>query len=301
MNVLAESRGINMNRGFLSNAELRTPMGRLFYTLAVIFLLVVSLMVLFPFIFAFTSGLKGNIEIYNSGMNLLPENPQWENYTSAWSRFEMARLFGNTIWIVGVAVVLRLAVSAAAAYSLSHLKPIGSKWITSGLLLTLMVPGMAYFVPLYVTISDIPILHVNLLNNYWGLWLPYCVDAFGIFVLKTFFDNIPTEIIDSARVDGASAWQNFLYIVLPLSRSIMIVLAVVSFVGIWKDYLLPMLVITNPAMQPITVRLFTLMDNNYGVNLQMAASFIALLPPLVIALVLQRYMTMGLTIGAVKG
>ena len=210
-------------------------------------------------------------------------------------------VFPFFLWIVGVAVVLRLVVSAAAAYSLSHLKPFGAKWVTTGLLLTLMVPGMAYFVPLYVTISDIPIIHVNLLNSYWGLWLPYCVDAFGIFVLKTFFDNIPTEIIDSAKVDGASAWQTFLNIVLPLSRSIMIVLAVVSFVGIWKDYLLPMLVITDPSMQPITVRLFTLMDNNYGVNLQMAASFIALLPPLIIALVMQRYMTMGLTIGGVKG
>lgn len=290
-----------MERGFLSNAELRTPAGITFYVLAVIFLLIVAVVALFPFVFAFTSGLKGNIEIYNSGLNLLPEEANWGNYEFAWNRFEMTRLFGNTVLIVGIAVILRLIVSAAAAYSLSHLKPMGSKFITTGLLLTLLVPGMAYFVPLYVTIGDIPIVHWNLLNTYWGLWLPYCVDAFGIFVLKTFFDNIPREILDSAKVDGASALQNFFYIVLPLSRSILIVLAVLSFVGIWKDYLMPMLVITDPAMQPITVRLFTLLDNNYGVNVQMAASFMGLLPPLLVAILMQRYMTMGLTIGGVKG
>src|SRR5688572_16514883 len=121
-----------MERGFMSNAELRTPAGRLFYGLAIIFLLIVAVVALFPFVFAFTSGLKGNIEIYNSGLNLLPETPLWENYATAWNDFQMLRLFGNTVWIVGVAVVLRLVVSAAAAYSLSHLKPFGSSWVTSG-------------------------------------------------------------------------------------------------------------------------------------------------------------------------
>ncbi|HEX2619973.1 MAG TPA: carbohydrate ABC transporter permease, partial [Phototrophicaceae bacterium] len=153
---------------------------------------------------------------------------------------------------------------------------------------------------LYVTIRDISIFNIHLLNNYLGLWLPYSVSAFAIFVLKTFFDRIPPEIIDSARVDGASSIQIFAYIILPLSRSIVIVICVLGFVGIWKDFLLPFLVITDPSQQPITVRLIYL-ASNYGVNLQMAASFISLLPPLLIAVFLQRYMKVGLTLGSVKG
>ena len=289
-----------MDRGFLSHTELRTPGGRVFYVSVTIILLIIAVVALFPFFFAFTSGLKGSTEIFTSGLNLLPESAQWQNYSEAWTRFDMARLFGNSMWIVSVAVVLRLTVSAAAAYSLSMLKPIGGGYIITAFLLTLMVPGIAYFVPLYVTIGDIPILHWNLIDSYWGLWLPYCSDAFSIFVLKTFFDNIPSEIIDSARVDGASSLQIFFRIVLPISRSILIVLAVLAFVGIWKDFLLPLLVITDPAKQPITVRLFYL-AGDYGVNLQMAASFMALLPPLVIAVVLQRYMQLGVTVGGVKG
>jgi multiple sugar transport system permease protein len=266
----------------------------------VILLVLVGILTLFPFFFAFTSGLKGSTEIFASGLNLLPHIPHWENYGEAWSRFDMARLFGNSFVIVVVGVLLRLTVSAAAAFSLSKLKPIGGRFISFGFLLTLMIPAIAYFVPLYTTIAKLPILNVSLLNSYWGLWLPYCVDAFAIFVLKTFFDRIPPDLIDSAKVDGANPLQMLTYIILPLSRSILIVLSVLAFVGLWKDFLLPYLVLTDPRTQPITVRLFYIADD-YSVNLQMAASFMALLPPLLIAIVLQCYMKVGLTLGGVKG
>lgn len=289
-----------MDRGFFSNVELRTPSGRIYYSLAVIFLLLVALVTLFPFFFAFTSGLKDSTEIFQGGLNLLPRIARWENYQQAWEWFEMPRLFGNSFIISGVGVLLRLTVSSAAAFSLSKLKPLGGKYITLGFLLTLMIPSMAYFVPLYTTIARLPIVNISLLNSYWGLWLPYCVDAFSIFVLKTFFDRIPADLIDSARVDGANALQMLVHIIVPLSRSIFIVLFVLAFVGLWKDFLLPYLVLTDPYTQPITVRLFYIADD-YSINLQMAASFMALLPPLLIAIALQRYMKIGLTLGGVKG
>jgi multiple sugar transport system permease protein len=289
-----------MDRGFFSNIELRTFSGRFYYSLLVIALLLMAIVTIFPFFFSFTSGLKGSTEIYSGGLNLFPAVPQWQNYSTAWTQFNMSRLFMNSFVIVGVGVFLRILVSAAAAYSLSKLKPVGGRIIMIGFLMTLMVPFMAYFVPLYKTISSVPIVNVNLLNSYWGLWLPYCVDAFSIFVLKTFFDRIPPELIDSARVDGANPLQLLIHIILPLSRSILVVVCVLAFVSLWKDFLLPYLVLSDPLTQPITVRLFYLADD-YSVNLQMAASFMALLPPLLIAVLLQRYMKIGITLGAVKG
>ena len=288
-----------MERGFLSNIELRTPSGRVLYLLAVLALLLIAIVTIFPFIFAFTSGLKSSTEVVDT-LNLFPQNPDWANYQRAWDLFDMTRLFGNSLLLVGVGVVLRIVVSAAAAFSLSKLKPIGGRYITVGFLLTLMIPAIAYFVPLYGIISDIPILHINLVGSYVGLWLPYCVDALSIFILKTFFDRIPPDLLDSARVDGATAMQMLRYIILPLSRSILIVLSVLTFVSLWRDFLLPYLVLTDPITQPITVRLFYV-AGDYSLNLQMAASFLALLPPLLIAIVLQRYMKVGLTLGGVKG
>lgn len=289
-----------MDRGFLSNTELRTSNGRVYYFTAIFFLSVIAIVSLFPFLFAFTSGLKNSTEIFSAGLNLFPANPLWGNYPEAWTRFEIPRLLGNSFFLVGGSVLFRVLVSAAAAYSLSHLKPKGGRIVMMGFLLTLMIPGIAYIVPLYLTIRTVPVLNISLLNTPWGLWLPYAIDAFSIFVLKTFFDNIPSEIVDSARVDGASPLQIFRYIVLPLSTSILMVIAIVSFVNIWKDYLLPFLVMSDPQNQPITVRLINL-ANNYGINLQMAAAFMALLPPVLIAIFLQRYMQVGLTFGSVKG
>ncbi len=289
-----------MERGFLSNSELHTTRGRVYYYAAIAFLIVLAILTLFPFFFTFTSGLKNSTEIFSAGLNLWPDVPLWNNYTEAWIRFDMPRLLTNTLIVVGGGVVLQLVVSTAAAYSLSQLNPVGGRIIMMGFLVTLMIPGIAYIVPLYLTIRDLPVIHLNLLDSYLGLWLPYAVSAFAIFVLKTFFDRIPSELLDSARVDGASPVQVFAYIILPLSRSILIVICVLSFVNLWKDFLLPLLVLTDPAKQPITVRLIYL-ANNYGVNLQMAASFIALLPPLLIAIVLQRYMAVGLTAGGVRG
>jgi multiple sugar transport system permease protein len=194
-----------------------------------------------------------------------------------------------------------MTISSLAAFALSRLKPIGGRFIMIGFLITLMIPGIAYLVPLFVTLKKLPVVHFDLLGSYWGLWLPYSTSAFAIFVLKNFFDRIPREIIESARIDGASQLQILTRIILPLSRSIILILSILTFMDLWKDYLLPFLVITDPTRQPITVRLFDLADNYYGVNLQMAAAFIALLPPLVVAILLQRYLKTGLTMGGVKG
>lgn len=289
-----------MDRGFLSNVELRTWRGATYYGIAIAVLIIISLVALFPFFFAFTSGLKGSTELFSSGLNLLPQNPQWGNYLEAWQRFNLPRLLGNSFMIVGGGIVLQLFVSTTAAYSLSRLNPWGGRYLMLAFLLTLMIPPMAYFVPLFLTIKSVPIINISLIDSYWGLWLPYSVSAFAIFILKTFFDRIPVDILDSARVDGASSLQIFFSIVLPLSRSILIVICVLAFVNIWRDYLLPLLVITNPESQPVTVRLVDL-STEYGVNLQMASSFIALLPPLLVAVLMQRYMAIGVTGGAIKG
>jgi multiple sugar transport system permease protein len=288
-----------MERGFLSDTELRTFTGRVYYYTSMAILLVLAAVVMFPFLYAFTSGLKESTEIFTSGLSLLPKKPQWHNYREAWERFEMLDLFRKSFVIVSMGVLLRITISALAAFALSQLRPIFGRIIMVGFLVTLMIPGIAYLVPLFTTLKNIPILNISLLDSYWGLWLPYATSAFAIFVLKNFFDRIPSEIIDSARVDGASPLRILIHIVLPLSRSILLVLAILTFMDLWKDYLLPLLVVTNPQQQPITVRLFYLADD-YGVNLQMAAAFIALTPPLLVAIVLQRYMAAGLTLGSVK-
>ncbi|MHB8625239.1 MAG: carbohydrate ABC transporter permease [Aggregatilineales bacterium] len=293
------------DRGVLTPLELRTPFGRRVYILFFVILGILAVTVLFPFLFAFTSGLKTSLEIYNSGLRILPLNPQWDIFPTVWNKYSFPTMFKNTFIVVIGGLVCQLTVTTLAAYSLARLKPRGGRLILAGFLITLMIPSIAYLIPLYTTLVKLPILNISLLNSYWGLWLPYSVNAFGIFIMKTFFESIPDELYDAAKVDGASPLRIFWSITLPLSRSILIVLVIVGFLGLWKDFILPLLVLPNPDLQPITVRLFYELNGTTisapQLNEQMAASFLALLPPLIIAIVLQRYLQRGLSLGAVKG
>ncbi len=292
------------NRGILTGLELRTPFGRLMYLVFFLILAALAVTVLFPFLFAFTSGLKNSTEIYKGGLQLLPANPQWMNYADVFQRFNFPKLFFNSFVVVIGGLIFQLSVTTLAAYSLAQLKPIGGRLIMWGFMVTLMIPSIAYIVPLYTTIVDLPIIHVSLIDNYLGLWLPYAVNAFGIFIMKTFFESVPSDLYDAAKVDGASAFRVFWSITLPLSRSILAVLTIVGFLALWKDYLLPLLVLQNPDIQPLTVRLYTMLTLRTipsPLNLSMAASFLGLLPPLLIAIMMQRYLQRGLSAGAVKG
>jgi multiple sugar transport system permease protein len=291
---------LQSNRGILSHVEARSASGRLLYAALLALLLLASVAFVFPFIFALTAGLKDSAEIYRSGLNLLPKVPRWENYRSAWLRFDMITMFRNSFAVALGGVVGQLLVASLAAYSLARLKPLGGRFLMLVFLVTLAIPGTAYIIPLYTTLVDLPIFHISLLNSYWGLWLPYAANAFAILMLKNFFEQIPLDIYDAAAVDGASPLRTFFAITLPLSKSILLILALLTFVGLWRDFLLPLLVLREAKLQPITVRLYALVLQ-MPMNLQLAAAFIAMLPPLLVAAFVQRYQQGGVMAGSIKG
>lgn len=278
----------------MSDVEYRSFEGRLWRIFIFGILLLVSVLVIFPFFFAFTAGLKNSTEIYASGLNLWPDNPLWSNYVEAWRRFNMTRMFANTFIVAGGGVLSQLLVSSLAAFFLSRLRPVGSAVILILVLVSMTVPRIAYLVPLYTTLANLPILNISLINSFWGLWLPYAFNPFMILVLKSAFDAIPRDIYDAAEVDGASEWRIFLGFTLPLSKTILLTLGVLSFIALWGDFLLPLLVLRDPEMQTVSVRLYNL-TRSFPLNLHLAGSFIAMLPPIVAALLLQRYMKGGLT------
>lgn len=282
-----------LNRGIMSLTERRSLRARLLLGVITVSLILVSLIVVFPLFFAFSAGLKTSLEIFQPGL-LWPSNPNWANYPETWNRLKMLSMFGNSM-IVGLGgVLLRLLISSMAAYSLSRLKPVGGKLIEALILMTFALPFNSYLIPLYTTLVDVPIIHVSLLNTFWGLWIPYASNAFVILVLKNTFDQIPQEIYDAAKVDGASDIPMFFQFTLPLSKSIMLVLGLLGFITIWGDFLLPLLILRNAEIQTVSVRLYYL-TRMLPINLHMAGAFIAILPPAILAVVLQRYIKGGLT------
>lgn len=275
------------NRGIMSNAEWRSPLGRAIKLFYLTILLFVSIMVIFPFVFSFTAGLHNSIDVVKPGIHLWPKTPLWGNYLDAWQRFKISRLFLNTAIAAGGGVIAQLLVSALAAYSLSRLNPIGKNVIRGIILITMAVPGIVYLVPRYVVIAK-----MGLVDNFLGLWIPYAASSFMILVLNNAFDSIPRDLYEAAQIDGASDLRMFTSITIPLSSSVILVLGLFAFIGFWGDFLWPFLILRQSDLQTISVRLYTL-TRGFPLNLYMAASFIAMIPPSIAAFYLQRHAPKG--------
>ncbi|MEV4045252.1 carbohydrate ABC transporter permease [Streptomyces sp. NPDC049744] len=288
-------------RTLISPAQLARPRGKRLYW--VVFGLVVALFTvvfLGPMYWMVSSGFKNTQEAVQTPPTLVPESFQPDNYSQAWNVMDLASLLGNTLFYAFGALAFQLVFDVAAAYSLSKLRPVLGKAILGLMLATLMIPATVLVVPQYLTVLDVPIFERNLLNTPWAIWLPSVTNAFNIFLLKRFFDSIPRELLDAASMDGASSMRTLWSIVLPISRPILGVVSIFAIVGVWKDFLWPMLTLPDPARQTLNVGIYSL-SNGVPMNVLIAALTMASLPTLLIFLVFQRNIMSGLTAGGLKG
>jgi len=211
------------------------------------------------------------------------------------------RYFFNTVWIAIGSWLVQILVATTAGYALSVLRPRGGGILYGLVLATLFVPSVVLLVPLYLTVLNVPIVNWKLVDTYWAVWLPAGASAFNVVLMKRFFDNLPREIFEAAEVDGAGTFRLFWSILLPLSRPIIGVVSVFAVIATWKDYLWPMLVLPNPALQPLSVRLPTL-ERGIELDLFLASLAVATLVPIVLFLIFQRmFLNGGGLSGAVKG
>jgi multiple sugar transport system permease protein len=221
--------------------------------------------------------------------------------TQAWTQTHIDRYFMNTVYMAIGSWLTQLIVATTAGYTLAILKPRGTRILTALVLATLFVPSIVLLVPLYLSIVDVPFLHIKLINTFWAVWLPYGASAFNVLLVKRFFDNLPVEVFEAARVDGAGPFRLFWSIVLPMSRPILGVVSVFAVISAWKDFLWPLLVLPNPAVQPLSVRLATIQPTT-ELNIFLAALAIATLIPIVLFLFFQRmFLSGGDVTGSVKG
>ncbi|PCE15294.1 ABC transporter permease [Microbacterium sp. SZ1] len=226
---------------------------------------------------------------------------QWENIGIAWERGRIGHYLLNTAVLALGATVATLVVSTTAAFVITVLRPKWGKLLSGAILATLFVPGIVALVPLYLTVRELPVLGISLLNTPWAIWLPAAATAFNVLIIARFLESIPADLYDAARIDGAGALRILWSIVLPLSKPILGVVALLSVVASWKDYLWPLLVLPDPDRQPVSVALPRLAAQT-ELSVQMAALFLSLIIPVVLFLVFQRQFLRGASMaGGVKG
>lgn len=288
-------------RTLISPWALKKKRGRTLYWL--VFALVIGLFTLafvVPLVWMLLGAMKTAPELARNPPTLLPEKFNAGTYVEAWNFMDLAKYFTNTVIIAAGAWLIQLAVQVPAAYALSKLRPVLGKWVLALMLATLMLPASALLVPTYLAITEVPIVNVNLVNSPAAIWLPAAANAFNIYLLKRFFDQIPTDLLDAARIDGAGSVGTMVRIVLPLSRPIIAVVSIFSIVAAWKDFIWPLLVLQDPEVQTLSVALQRF-EPDTPINLMLAGLVIASVPMVVAFLIFQRQILAGLTAGSLKG
>ncbi|MEU8053594.1 carbohydrate ABC transporter permease [Micromonospora haikouensis] len=290
-------------RTLISETELSRGRGRVVYLVVLgVVTVVFALVFFFPLYWMVTGAVKSPAEFAQTPPTFVPESFHPQTYAEAWDHMQILRYFTNTVYYAVGGWLIQLVVAVTAAYALSKLRPRFGNVVLAGMLASLMLPAAALLVPAYLTVTDVPILHVNLLNTPWALWLPGAANAFNVYVLKRFFDQIPDDLLDSASLDGAGRLRVLWSIVLPLSRPVLAVVSIFSIIAIWKDFLWPLLVLQDTDAQTLSVALSRLSNVSQVPPTEMMAGLvIASIPMVVVFLVFQRSIVSGLSAGGVKG
>lgn len=265
--------------------------------LLALFLVPTALLMLMPFVWMVSTSLKSAGAVFEYPPTFIPDPIQWDNYTRLFEVLPFARFFLNSLIVSGSVTILGVATSAMAAYAFARLHFPGRDALFLGYLGTLMIPAQVVIIPNFIVLR-----YLGWIDTYQALILPAAFSAFGTFLLRQYFLTIPGELEDAALVDGASHWQIFTRVILPLSGPALSALAIFTFLFNWNSFLYPLVVTNSTSMSTLTVGLNTLQGQyNTAWTLLMAGSVLALLPVLTVFLLAQRYFIKGITLTGIGG
>ncbi|MGL5378729.1 carbohydrate ABC transporter permease, partial [Clostridium sp.] len=260
-------------------------------------LLFMSVVTVLPFIWMIFSSFKSNSEIASAESTFFPKNFTFENYAGIQANFDFLRLFGNSLFIAIAVTVLVVYTSVVCGYVLAKYRFKGRNLLFSFILATMMIPWCVTIIPRYSLM-----IKIGWLDSYLALIVPAMISGFGIFMLKQSISAIPDEIIEAARIDGASEFRILHKIIFPLSTNSIASIAIFQFLWSWEDYLWPYLVINSESKQLLSVGL-QMFNGQYGTNYGglFAATAISIIPVVIVYLIFQKRFIEGVAASAVKG
>lgn len=227
---------------------------------------------------------------------LWPAHATLENYRTLFLRAGMGRYLANSLAVASAITLLSLACNLMAGYAFAKLRFRGRAALFKGLLGALVIPAQVAMLPLFLLLK-----YLGLVNSYAGVVLPALASVFGIFLVRQYARGIPRELLEAARIDGASEARIFVQIVLPLLKPIVVTLAIVTFLTAWNDFMWPLIVLTGQEHYTLPIGLASLArEHARDTELMMAGAVITVLPVLALFLALQRYYLQGLLLGSVK-
>ena len=228
---------------------------------------------------------------------IVPREPTLENYRQLFESHNAGRYLLNSAAVATLATVISLVLNTMAGYAFAKLRFAGRDRIFQLLLGALVIPAQVTMIPLFALVKA-----MGLVSTYGGVIVPLLASVFGIFLVRQYALSLPDELLEAARIDGASEARIFVWIVLPLLRPILVTLAILTFLATWNDFMWPLIVLTDQKLHTLPVALAGLTREYVQDNeLMMAGSVVTVLPVLVLFLALQRYYLAGILAGSVKG
>jgi N-acetylglucosamine transport system permease protein len=258
-----------------------------------------SVIVIFPMLWLLYSSFKSDREIFFSPWSL-PETLRWDNFARAWISAHIGDYFVNSLIVVIPSLFLTLLLSSMAAYVIARFPFPGNRFVFYMFLSGLLFPIFLALVPLFFLVKDL-----RMLNTYHGLILVYTAYSlpFSVFFLTGFFKTLPSELHEAAIIDGANQYQVFFRIMLPLAQAGLISIGIFNFLGMWNQYILPLVLISNAARYLLTQGLAYMLHQQYYMNDWsglFAAVTIIMIPTLLTYVIFQGQIQKGITVGALK-
>jgi len=272
-----------------------------------ILLSVIGFAIAMPFLWMVTGSFKSRAEVDEGSIRLLPENPTADNYPillnfkpdahGNYLDLRFGRWYFNSFFMSLGITVLQVLTSAMAAYAFSRIQWRGRDKVFLLYLATMMIPGLVTMIPNFQIM-----VYLGLLNSYHGLILPAAFSAFGTFLLRQFMLSIPPSLDEAARIDGAGHWQIFWRVVMPLARPGLIALGIITFLGAYRSFFWPLIMLFDEQYYPLSVGMLSL-DSSYGrqTELIMAATVLNVVPLIILFTACQKFLVKGLQLGGVKG
>lgn len=262
-------------------------------------LAVACLFTVFPFVWMVLSALKTKAEVMDV-TQFLPESPQWQNFQSVLFDSPLLRYIGNSLFVSFVTVVLQLVTAAMITYALVFMKFRGRNLLFVVIMGTYMLPTAATYIPSYIILAN-----WNMLNTYRGLIISSMVSIFGIFLLRQAFMQVPTGLVEAAKMDGANPWQILWRVVMPMTRSSFITFILMNFITCYNSYMWPSLITDSPELSLVSqgLRRFFIEGGAYGTEwpLVMAGSTLIVVPLLILFAFTQKWFINGIGDTGMKG
>lgn len=260
-------------------------------------LLLLTAAMLVPFVWMLSASLKLDKDVFIFPIQWIPKNPRWKNYVDIWTKIPLLTFVLNTVKITLIVTFLQLLTSSFAAYAFAKLKFKHKNTLFMAYIATIAVPWQVYMVPQFMMMRNF-----GLNDSHLAIIFLQAFSAFGVFMMRQFYQGIPDELCEAARIDGMNEYQIYARIMLPLSKPALSTLTIFTFVNTWNDFLGPLIYLKTEAKKTLQLGLKMFLSqysSEYG--LIMAASVLSLIPVLIVFLSLQKYFVEGIAATGVKG